>query len=169
MPSIKPIKPESSIDARFPGYQQKEHLDEGGVHAYILQQEHVTENYPCYNYGYYIGDDISHDFHAQLLVVPAENTDDAELGWVIVRVDGHTLISERNDSHSVSVSCELASGEHFDIEDKYFYEKYGGQSHDIKSPLDAVLHYFQGLLGYVDLTLETLASWFSTVRSRFSY
>jgi len=169
MPSIKQDDFKSKLDARFPGFQQKEHLDESGVSTYILNKEHVTENYPCYNYGYYIGDDVSHTFHAMLLVVPDDNVDVPESGYAIIRIDGHSLISERNDSNSVSVSCEFDTGTRFDIEEHSFYEKYGGQGTDKQNPIGTVLQYFQEKMGYTALSEETLAAWFSTIRSRFAF
>ena len=168
MPTTDQDTFKSRLDARFPGYEQKECLDDGGLRAFIIDHENVTETSPCYNYGYYIGDDISHTFHTALLVVPTDDVTMNEPGYAIVRINGRSFISERNDEYSVSVTCDLDSGEQITIEDRYFYEKYGGQSHDITSPIDTVLQYFQESLGYAALTKETLATWFSSMRSRFS-
>nr|MDO8112543.1 hypothetical protein [Candidatus Sigynarchaeota archaeon] len=159
----------SRLEALFPGYQQKEHLNDEGLNVYVIHHEHTTETNPCYAYGYQIGEDISHRFNTTLLVLPADNSQSKTPGYVTVHIDGYTTISERYDQHSVSVTCEIENGKPVTIEDHYYYEKYGGQSRDTKNPLDAVLLYFQEHMGYTSLSEKSLVAWFSKMRSHFSY
>ncbi len=161
---------EKQLENRFPNYRSKECTEFEGLSAIVLSHEHTVQKYPCYAYGYQIGDDISHTFHTQLLIITlAESAKFDVGGFVLVRINGYSNYSERYDQDSVTVSCELGTGETMDIESHYYYEKYGGQSHDSKTPLAPLLDYMQKHLGLIDLNEQRLSNWFYKMRKRFSY
>ncbi len=155
------METEEQLENRFPNYRSKECTEFEGLPAIVLSHEHTVEKYPCYAYGYQIRDDISHTFHTQLLIItPAESAKFDVGGFVLVRINGYSNYSERYDQDSVSVSCELGTGETMDIESHYYYEKYGGQSHDSKTPLAPLLDYMQKHLGLIDLNEQCLLNFF---------
>ncbi len=147
----------------FPDFRTKPIVEFEGISAYVFAHHHTVENHPCYNYGYQIGDDISHSFHTQLLIVPGKG----EGGFVLVVISGYSNYSERYDQDSVSITCEMGNGQRMDLEHHYFYEKYGGQFRDIKNPLPPLLDYLHKI-GF-DLSEQQLAKWLSKVRSCYSY
>jgi hypothetical protein len=157
------------LEERFPGFQTKEIVEEEGLHAYIFSDKHEEEKSPCYNYGYYIGDDVRNSFNTQLLVVPQDQPNAAADCHAIVRIDGYSFISERYDDHAVTVSCELGTGQKMIIDNHSYYQKYGGQSRNTTNPLAPLLNYLRDKLGYSDLTEERLANWIAKMRGRFAH
>jgi hypothetical protein len=159
---------EAQLETRFPGFRAKKLVEHEGLSAFILSHQHEVHRSPCYNYGYRIGDDIEHIFRTELLIIPLGGTMSDPYAFVIVRINGYSNYSERYDQDSVSVSCELGTGERMELESHYDYEKYGGQSSHKKNPLAPLLEHMR-LMGYNDLTEQQLAGWLGRMRSHFSY
>jgi hypothetical protein len=156
------------LEIRFPGFRSKEQVDFEGLSAIIISHEHSVEKYPCYMYGYQIGDDVSHIFHTRLLLLPPSGKQGAWGGFVLVRIDGYSNYSERYDQESVSVTCELGTGQNIALADRFYYEKYPMQDRDTKKPRTPLLNYMRQI-GFTDLSEEFLAKWLTNMRSRFSY
>ncbi len=168
--AINQIEDKMQLENRFPGFHAKESVEHEGLSAFVLSHDHNVQRYPCYNYGYQIGDDITHTFYTQLLIIPIKRLKADNSGaFVIVQIGGYSNYSERYDQDSVSLSCELGNGESMDLESHYDYEKYGGQSRHTKNSLALLLEYMRKKLGFKDLGEQQLANWLSKMRSRFSY
>jgi hypothetical protein len=158
----------AELEKRFTSYATAQDQQLDGVQYAVLERNCTVNRSPCYAYGYEIGEDIERFFSSKLLVLPRDGAEITGTPYVVLRVSGYSLTSERYDQHSVTTTCTLDSGESFELNYDYYYQKYGGRSEKRNAPLDRLLTYFRENLGYTSITGEQLAQWVRTLRSRFS-
>ena len=98
----------------------------------------------------------------------------ATLDWAIVtayvlfKVTGCSVMSERWDQDHNSVTCETSDGDSFELKSDYYYEKYGGIRRRECHNLDRLTAFLTGRLK-VRTTEKKVAGFVRAMLSHFGY